>query len=274
MNLLESIRLALEGISANRLRSFLTTLGIVIGIAAVIAVVAVGQGGRAMLMSEMEKAGTNIFAVFLDWRKENAFTGREFTLQDVEVIKERVPEVSHLSPVSNSNAEIRGPGKTKSSVVFGVSSDYGRIRNLSMKGGHFFSPGDDQGRRRVAVMDQELADELFGRSDPLGQKVVIKNTPFAVVGVIAEGESMMGFQENPKVYIPFHVWQQLFGQQIYYLEGSASSKEQVDAAVRNTIKVLERRHNAPGHYKGESMEQYMKVAKSATGIVTLTGSSF
>ena len=126
MNLLESIRLALEGISANRLRSFLTTLGIVIGIAAVIAVVAVGQGGRAMLMSEMEKVGTNIFAVFLDWRKENAFTGREFTLQDVEVIKERVPEVSHLSPVSNSNAEIRGPGKTKSSVVFGVSSDYGR----------------------------------------------------------------------------------------------------------------------------------------------------
>ncbi|MDD4238698.1 MAG: ABC transporter permease, partial [Desulfotomaculaceae bacterium] len=100
MNLLESIRVALEGIMVSKLRSFLTTLGIVIGIAAVIAVVAIGQGGRAVLMSEMEKIGTNIFAIYVDWRSNKQVTGREFDLSDIAAIKDKVPEVTHLSPVN------------------------------------------------------------------------------------------------------------------------------------------------------------------------------
>ncbi|OPX90106.1 MAG: Macrolide export ATP-binding/permease protein MacB [Pelotomaculum sp. PtaB.Bin104] len=109
MNLLESVSVALEGIMTSKLRSFLTTLGIVIGIAAVIAVVAIGQGGRAVLMSEMEKMGTNIFAIFVDWRSNKLVTGREFDLSDVAAIKDKVPEVTHLSPVNQIMSDIRGP---------------------------------------------------------------------------------------------------------------------------------------------------------------------
>ncbi|MCL5057584.1 MAG: ABC transporter permease, partial [Actinobacteria bacterium] len=269
MNILESVRVALEGIAASKLRSVLTTLGIVIGIAAVIAVVAIGQGGRAILMAELEKVGTNIFAVFVDWRKNEVSTGREFSLNDVDIIKSRVPEITHLSPVNNTSADVRGTRKNIVVQVLGVNADMAVIRKLNLKSGHFFSRDDDLGRRRVAVVDEALAADLFGRTEPLGQKVVINNTPFIVVGVIAKGDSLLGFGENPKIYIPVQVWTYVFSNYVGYLEGSTASREQVTAAMNQAIKVLERRHQQPGLYQGQSMEQQMQSANKITGVMTL-----
>lgn len=269
MNLLESIRVALEGIMVSKLRSFLTTLGIVIGIAAVIAVVAIGQGGRAVLMSEMEKIGTNIFAIYVDWRSNKQVTGREFDLSDVAVIKDKVPDVTHLSPINQTMGDARGPKDIKYARITGVSSDYPYIRKLTMKEGHFFTEEDDTGKRRVAVIDEELAGQVFGRVQPLGNKVTLGNTPFLVVGVVAKGESALGFSENPSVYIPIRVWQGMFNTQIQMLEGSAVSKEKVDGAMGQAVQVLERQHRMPGKYASESMEQQMQTANKVTGILTL-----
>ncbi|NLI12928.1 ABC transporter permease [Pelotomaculum propionicicum] len=269
MNLLESIRVALEGIMASKLRSLLTTLGIVIGIAAVIAVVAIGQGGRAVLMSEMEKIGTNIFAIYVDWRTNKQVTGREFDLSDVAVIKDKVPDITRLSPVNQVSGEARGTKDKKSTQILGVSSDYAYIRKFNMKEGRFFSEEDDTGKRRVAVLDEELGGQIFGRVDPLGSKVTLGSTPFLVVGVVAKGESALGFEENPKVYIPIQVWQVMFNTQVQELEGSAVSKEKVDEAMGQAVKVLERRHREPGKYASVSMEQEMKTANKITGIMTL-----
>jgi len=113
VNLLEYLRLAAEGLWMNKLRSFLTILGIIIGIAAVITVVAVGQGGRAVLMAEMEKIGTNLFAIYIDWREGEPPTERDFTLQDIAVIKDLVPEITHLAPTSYRPAIVKGPKKKK-----------------------------------------------------------------------------------------------------------------------------------------------------------------
>lgn len=269
MNLLESIRVAMEGIRANILRSFLTTLGIIIGIAAVIAVVAIGQGGRAVLMAEMEKVGTNIFAIYVDWRSGKEPTGREFSLSDVEVIKDKVPEITHLSARNTAMADVRGPKNKNFSEVTGVSPDYAYIRKLNMKTGHFFSDQDDSGNRRVAVLDEELAEQLFGRVDPLGNKITIRNTPFLVVGLVARGESMMGFKENGRVYIPIRAWQYMFSPSVNMLEGSASSREKVEEAMGQAVKVLERRHRAGSQYASMSMEQQMQSANKVTGIMTL-----
>ncbi|MCL6636025.1 MAG: ABC transporter permease, partial [Peptococcaceae bacterium] len=150
MNLLESIRVALEGIRANKLRSFLTTLGIIVGIAAVIAVVAIGQGGRAVLMTEMEKEGTNIFAIYVDWRSNKQPTGQEFVLSDVAAIKDKVPEITHLSPRNQTMDDVRGPKDKNYAQVIGVSADYAYIRKFDMKEGRFFTLEDDEGKRRVA----------------------------------------------------------------------------------------------------------------------------
>ena len=96
MNLLESLQVSLDSIKANKFRSILTTLGIVIGIAAVIAVIAIGQGGQQAIIAELEKIGGNLFYVGLDWRLEDPPTGQEFTLTDIQAIKEQVPEINQI----------------------------------------------------------------------------------------------------------------------------------------------------------------------------------
>ncbi|GBF33007.1 macrolide export ATP-binding/permease protein MacB [Desulfocucumis palustris] len=268
MSLLESIRVALEGIRANKLRSFLTTLGIIIGIAAVIAVVAIGQGGRAVLMSEMEKVGTNIFAIYPDWQSGEQPSGRSFDLSDVQVLKDKVPGISDLSANSVTMDDVRGSKDKKYSQVWGVSAEYEHIRKLNIKNGHFFSKEDDSLGRRVAVLDQALAEEIFGRSEPVGNKVSIGSTPYLVVGVVAKGDSMLGFSEEARAFIPSRSWTNMFGPYINNLEGSAVSREKVQEAMDQAVKVLERRHR-DNKYISYSMEQQMQSANKITGIMTL-----
>ncbi|MFZ5644470.1 MAG: ABC transporter permease [Bacillota bacterium] len=270
MNIFESIRVALEGIIANKMRSILTTLGIVIGIASVIAVVAIGQGGRVLLMTEMEKIGTNIFHIGINWKKEVSWTGHEFALHDVDAIKSRIPEVTFMSPISRTTVEVRGERKKQNTSIYGVNSDYTRIRNFTMKEGRFFSQDDDQGRRRVAVIQEDLAEILFGRENPIGKKVVLGSTPFVVTGIIDKSsKSMLDGGQSTEIYIPVQTFHAIFFPSIFYLEGSAASKDKVEDAMNKSIKVLERRHQLPDHYAGESMEQIMQTADKFTGIITL-----
>ncbi len=269
MNLWESVRVALEGIRANKLRSFLTTLGIIIGIAAVIAVVAIGQGGRAMLMAEMEKIGTNIFAIYVDWRSGEQPTGRMFELSDVQVLKDKVPGISHLSANSTTMADVRGARDKKYSQIWGVSPDYEHIRKLNIKTGRFFSPEDNSLGRRVAVLDEALADQIFGRTAPVGNKVSINSTPFLVVGVVARGDSIFGFSEEARVFVPVRSWHNIFGAYVNNLEGSAVSMEKVQETMDQAVKVLERRHRGSAQYVSYSMEQEMQSANQITGIMTL-----
>jgi len=269
VNLWESVRVALEGIRANKLRSFLTTLGIIIGIAAVIAVVAIGQGGRAMLMAEMEKIGTNIFAIYVDWRSGEQPTGRMFELSDVQVLKDKVPGISHLSANSTIMDDVRGARDKRYSQIWGVSPDYEHIRKLNIKTGRFFSPEDNSLGRRVAVLDEALADQIFGRTAPVGNKVSIGSAPFLVVGVVAKGDSMLGFSEEARVFIPSRSWHNLFGAYVNNLEGSAVSREKVQETMDQAVKVLERRHNGSAQYISYSMEQQMESANQITGIMTL-----
>ncbi|MDZ4042795.1 MAG: ABC transporter permease [Eubacteriales bacterium] len=269
MSLLESVRLALEGIMASKLRSFLTTLGIVIGIAAVITVVAIGQGGRQLLIGEMENLGTNLFAVYVDWRETDT-TGTEFQVRDVAVIKELVPEVQHLAPLSSAMDQIRGSTKQMIAQVIGTTADLGPVRNLKLADGRFLKPEDDAGGRRVAVIEEDFAREIFGRQEPLGQKIIIRNTPFLVVGVLTSETSMFSFGTGKTVYVPHRAWSEVFNsRQVNQLEGTAVSRELVPEAMQKTVTILERRHGAPDRYTSVSLDQQMEVAKRITGIMTL-----
>ncbi|MBU4533703.1 MAG: ABC transporter permease [Firmicutes bacterium] len=269
MSLLESVRLALEGIMASKLRSFLTTLGIVIGIAAVITVVAIGQGGRQLLIGEMENLGTNLFAVYVDWRETDT-TGTEFQVRDVAVIKELVPEVQHLAPLSSAMDQIRGSTKQMIAQVIGTTADLGPVRNLKLADGRFLKPEDDAGGRRVAVIEEDFAREIFGRQEPLGQKIIIRNTSFLVVGVLTSETSMFSFGTGKTVYVPHRAWSEVFNsRQVNQLEGTAVSRELVPEAMQKTVTILERRHGAPDRYTSVSLDQQMEVAKRITGIMTL-----
>lgn len=110
MNLSESLQAALDSIRTNKFRSILTTLGIVIGIAAVIAIVAIGQGGRQTILSEIEKIGSNLFYIGLDWRLEDPPTGQEFALTDIQAIKDQVPEIKYLCAEAYGYEQVREDG--------------------------------------------------------------------------------------------------------------------------------------------------------------------
>ncbi len=270
MNLWESVTVALESIRSNKLRSFLTTLGIVIGIAAVICVVAIGQGGRAMLMQEMEKFGTNIFYVFVNFREGESTRLGDFREVDARVIKQVVPEVKYMAPVRYSNMTLRGNQNESSAQVVGTTADFARIKNFNTSWGRFFSEDDNAVGRRVAVLDGALAIDLFGRGNPVGERVVINGNPAVVVGVLEEQESVLGFNSQQTVYVPLSFLQQVTRSNfIHELVGSAASKEDVYRAMDRATSIMERRHNAPAHYTAHSMEQEMQSANKITGIMTL-----
>lgn len=270
MDFRESILVALASIRSNLFRSILTTLGIVIGIAAVIAVVAIGQGGRAMLMSEMEKIGSNLFAIYPDWRQDEPRAGNEFALEDVNLIKDQVPEVKYLIPYGRGYESIRGGRRSKYAQVLGTGADMFALRNLEMKEGRFFSPADETGRRRVAAIDEGLARELFNKQSPLGKQVVVNDNAFTIIGVVKQNNSFLMTGGPQAVYIPIRLWISLYPHNfISDLEGSTFRQQDVPLAMEKAVKILEHRHHNPDTYMTASLDQQMEVTNKVTGIMTL-----
>lgn len=269
MNIIESIMSALDSIRSNLFRSTLTTLGIVIGIAAVIAVVAIGQGGQATIMSEMEKIGSNLFGVYTDWRSDQPPTGDEFTLRDMEAIKEQIPEVNYISPTGYSAAQIRGGQNVKSAQILGVSADYAPMYNITMQEGRFFSAADEQGRRRLVAIDEGLAQELFRNKSAVGEQIVVAGTSFTIIGVIKPETSIFNMGTSQYVYMPIGVWLDVFpGSFISQMEGTTYKQEDIQATTEKVVAIMERRN--PGTaYMSQTLEQQMEIVGNITGILTL-----
>ena len=269
MSLIEGLRLALESLWVNKMRSSLTILGVVIGIAAVITVVAVGQGGQAVLMAELQKIGTNVFAIYVNWQEGEPLGEHDFTFQDIAVIKELAPEITYLAPTYYIPAVVRGPKDKKPAQVIGTEADYAQVANVKVVRGRFLSQGTGT-TRAVAVLDQALAGEIFGRLDPVGKRITINNRPAQVIGLTKEESGFLGIQTSKRIYVPLNFAQDISGQRlIQQLEGMASNQEKISAAMAKAVKVLERRHNAKDRYKAISLEEQMKIAGKITGIITL-----
>lgn len=270
MNMWELVAVALESIRSNKLRSFLTTLGIVIGIAAVISVVAIGQGGRTMLMQEMEKFGTNMFVIYKNYDEGESLKVGDFQVSDIDIIKEAVPEVKYLAPVTYSRLTLRGNKGQETAQVLGTTEDYASIRNLVVARGRFISTDDESVGRKVIVIDEDTAKELFGSSDVLGERVVINGSSALVVGVLQKDASLLGFDSQKIAYVPLTFLHNITGwNAIHEFQGSAVSKEEVNRAVDRCQTIMGRRHNTPGKYAAFSMEQEMQSANKITGIMSM-----
>lgn len=270
MSFWEVLIVAFDNIRSNKLRSFLTTLGIVIGIAAVISVVAIGQGGRAMLINEMEKMGTNMFAVWVNYSEGESWRPGDLQVNDINVIKEAVPEIEYLAPISYYQGKLRGKKGEESVLIMGTNPDLLKIRNLQLAQGRFLSEDDESAARRVIVIEEDTARNLFGSENPLGQRVVIGSNSAVVIGVIKKDSSAISFDSRQNAYIPLAFMDQLRRYQVISeLWGSAVSKEDVDTAMEKCKMILERRHNAPDHYYTYSMEQEMQSANKIIGIMSM-----
>ncbi|MEQ8175098.1 MAG: ABC transporter permease [Syntrophomonadaceae bacterium] len=270
MNLGELLKMALINIKGSKMRSLLTTLGIMIGIAAVIAVVAIGEGGRSALNTEVEKFGTNIFVVYV----RDGLRAGDFQMSDIQVIKSAVPQVKYLAPANSISPKVRGPRKEISLSITGTTSEMASIRSIEMKSGRFINEDDQVNSRNVIVLEEDAAQELFGAADPLGQQVSIEGDGALVVGVVRKVESKLDEGGSKSGYVPLSFISNMRGiEMIFYMYGSAVSKTTVDEAMNSTVKVLERRHQNPKHYSSESMQGNLRQVNQILDIVGIIISS-
>lgn len=271
MNFWESVRAAIEGVWTNKLRSSLTMLGIIIGIAAVIAVVAVGQGGRAVLMSELERIGTNLFVVYINWNDERTPTPRDLTIQDAVVIETLAPSVQRTAPSSFANAQIQSGSENTRTQVRGTTASIEQIRSITITAGRFMTDEDVQAGRRVVVIDEELAEQLFPNQNPIGERVILNNSPTQVIGVYQTNETMfVSTGRLSTVYVPITYWQQLFNSNwVHQIDGQAIDRELINQAIDESLGILNRRHQTEERYLSWNLEQELEMADNMSGVMTL-----
>lgn len=278
MRFADLVQLTGENLVAHRLRAVLTTLGIAIGIAAVIAVVAIGQGGQAVLLSEIEKLGSSRgFNISVDVMRGEAPTADTFKLEDVAIIKELSPAVDKLAPATTGMMiDVRRPHSKAKPVlcqVIGTTPDMTEVMNFALETGRFFSEADVTGHRRVLVLDGELAETLFPEGDAVGKQVFVQDVPVTVIGITEKQSSSLlsAMSMNKYAFAPITFAQELLNTRVIHeLDGTAVTEEAVQQAISDCIKILEKRH--PGtsvHYTGMSMKEGLALIGKVTGIMTL-----
>jgi putative ABC transport system permease protein len=281
MDLWESFRVALRALGANKLRSALTMLGIVIGVAAVIALVAAGQGVQASVMERLRGMGTNLLVIYAG-RPGAGGSFRPLTMGDVEALSDPdwLPDVALVAPELSQQATVVAGTEEATSQVLGVTPQYLTVRNWRVAAGEFFTEEDLARRTRAAVLGKVVVETLFpDNPTPIGETVRINGIPFQVIGVMAEKGGSLSNQDNA-VFIPLTTAQnRLFSVRApngEYIVSSISvqavSEDRMEAATEEIRAVLrERRRLSPGDdddFNILSQTDLIQSFSSITGILT------
>jgi len=276
MSFLESFAIAFDALRANKMRSFLTMLGIIIGVGAVIAVVAIGQGGQAMVVKEIEGVGAGMVWVapkFDPSSKSMDFTKMELLKpEDLKVIQS-VPGIKDLSPEIRANVTAKHGSESMDIGALGVSEGYGTVRNVDVQTGRFLSAVDVEGSGKVAVIGSGVAEKFFGAGKGVGQSVHINGLPYTVIGVLKPATGLMaqtGDSANGKytVYIPYTTARRIVGTEditVVYVQPQDTSKtEQVVKALQTAID----KQRGAGKFEAQSMDTIVQSVKAVTNILT------
>jgi len=206
---LETFRVALRALLRNKMRSFLTVLGIIIGVGAVIAMVAIGEGAKAQVEASFASMGSNLLILLPGSTTSGGAHGGfgsmpTLTWDDLRAIRREAPSVRYAAVQLRSNAQIMSEDQNWATSVTGTSPEYFQIRNWRTDHGRPLLDSDVESSAKIVVLGQTVVDKLYGPSaDPIGQTVRIKNIPFEVVGVLArKGQSPMGQDYDDGVFVP------------------------------------------------------------------------
>lgn len=251
MNYQNLFKIAIRAIAANKMRSFLTALGIIIGIAAVITMLAIGQGSKASIKANIAEMGSNMIMIHpgADMRggvRQDASSMETLKQTDYEAIKDECNYISAISPSVSSNGQwINGNNNTQSSI-YGVNQDYLTIRQLKIADGEMFTDSDIKTAAKVCVLGQTVVDYLFpDGSDPIGRVVRFNSIPFRVIGVLKKkGYNSMGMDQDDLVLAPYTTVMKRILAQTYLSEivCSAITEEASEPAQDQTTQILRRTH--------------------------------
>lgn len=252
MNYSNLFKIAMRAIAANKLRSFLTMLGIIIGVASVIAMMAIGQGSKKSIQANIAEMGSNMIMIRPGQDKgpggaqQDASDMQTLKLKDYEALKEQAKYLSAISPSVNSSGQFINGNNNTPSTIYGISPDYMQIRQQKVKDGEMFTDEDVRSSAKVCVIGKTVADNLFTNGeDPVGKVIRFNKIPFRVVGVLeSKGYNSFGMDQDDVVLAPYTtVMKRILS--VTYLQGinaSAVTEDMTDLAIEDITTILRENH--------------------------------
>ena len=281
MNTTNLLKIAFRALANNKLRGFLTMLGIIIGVASVITMLAIGQGSKRSIQAQISEMGSNMIMIQpgADMRggvRQDASAMETLKLQDYEDIVNETRYVSATSPSVNSSGQVIYGANNAPTTVYGISPDYMEIRRYEVEDGDMFSDQDVQTAAKVCVIGKTVVDNLFpGGENPVGKLIRFQKLPFRVVGVLkSKGYNSMGMDQDDLILAPYTTIQKKI-LAITHLQGitcSALKEEYTDQAIDEISEILRRNHRLretdDDDFTIRSMQELSTMLTSTTDIMT------
>jgi putative ABC transport system permease protein len=252
MSIIAIIRIAVKSLQRNKTRTFLTMLGIIIGVAAVITMLAIGQGAKKIIDDQISSMGTNVLTISSNWgsnrstARSEAGTGNLLKVEDVQAIRDQVRGVRYASPVVRSWGQIKYGSQNWRTSVQGVDVDYFYIRDMQTSQGNIFNSNQVRSGSKVCVIGQTVATNIFGDEDPIDKVIRVRNIPVKVIGVLkAKGQNVMGSDQDDIIIAPYSmVLTRFMGDHrpMLMINVSAESKEMIPNVQQDIINLLQQRH--------------------------------
>ncbi len=268
------VRIATQSIAKNKMRTLLTMLGIIIGVAAVILMVSIGQGAKAQIQARIDNLGSNLVVITQGANRaggvsQGAGTSNRLTLTDFDALKRESTLFTGVSPVIIAPSQVVGGSGNWRTGVEGVSTDYLTIRDWPVASGRSFDDTDTRSMRKVAVIGKTIADNLFAGEDPVGQQVRLRDVPFEIIGVLSpKGQTAEGRDQDDVILVPYLTVQtRLSGHQfIPQILGSTASKGDIPAAEEEARGILRETHKLAAYEDDDfTIRNQTELAEAAQG---------
>lgn len=283
MNISNLFKIAFRAIAANKLRSFLTMLGIIIGVASVIAMMAIGQGSKKSIQANIAEMGSNMIMIRPGQDKgpggaqQDASDMQTLKLKDYETLKEQSKYLSAISPSVNASGQFINGNNNTPSTIYGISPDYMEIRQLKIEDGEMFTDEDIKTSAKVCVIGKTVADNLFTNGeDPVGKVIRYNKIPFRIVGVLkAKGYNSFGMDQDDMVLAPYTtVMKRILS--VTYLQGinaSAITEDMTDLAIDDITSILRVSHKLKGsdedNFSIRSQQEMAEMMNSTSDTMTI-----
>lgn len=283
MNISNLFKIAFRAIAANKLRSFLTMLGIIIGVASVIAMMAIGQGSKKSIQANIAEMGSNMIMIRPGQDKgpggaqQDASDMQTLKLKDYETLKEQSKYLSAISPSVNASGQFINGNNNTPSTIYGISPDYMEIRQLKIEDGEMFTDEDIKTSAKVCVIGKTVADNLFTNGeDPVGKVIRYNKIPFRIVGVLkAKGYNSFGMDQDDMVLAPYTtVMKRILS--VTYLQGinaSAITENMTDLAIDDITSILRESHKLKGsdedNFSIRSQQEMAEMMNSTSDTMTI-----
>ncbi|MGJ8592536.1 MAG: ABC transporter permease [Aquaticitalea sp.] len=282
MRVLNLLKIANKAIVLNKTRTLLTMLGIIIGVASVIAMLAIGEGSKESIRSSISNMGSNMITIRpgADDRGPARGSGGDkqtLTLQDYEVIKEKATTLSYITPVVNGGGQVINGSNNWPSTIYGVNPEYLNIKVVGLQSGSMFTDAEVQSASKVVLIGQTVVDNVFpDGQEPVGQMIRFNNIPFKVIGVLEEkGENTFGQDQDDVVIAPYTTVQKriLAIDYLNQVMASAVSEDDAPEAVTQVTEILRSQHklmdNEEDDFTVRSMEELISTFSSTSEMLTI-----